>query len=516
MTADPIALWHAVMRLFGWDSFPVLLVATLAITALSYRLLPTERRDIRNSLLFLATSLAGALVSTLFHQLELPAMAATLREVFFLIQGVALIRLWAIFLFRLILSRLGVHPPRISEDIVTFGAYFVWGMVRLRYAGMDLSGIVTTSAVVTAVVAFSMQDTLGNILGGIALQLDKSVEVGDWIKADDVVGRVVDIRWRSTVVETRNWETVVIPNSQLMKNKFSVLGQRSGQPVQLRRWIWFNVDLKEPPFRVIQTAEEAVRGADIPNAARDPLPNCVLMEFDKNYARYALRYWLTELALDDPTDSIVRAHLFTAFQRAGIRFATPEESRHIVKESEKHELAVRQRELARRLAALEKVELFNTLSREELGTIAERLAYAPFAQGEILTRQGAVAHWLYILTEGQVDVFLETPEGEKRWISTLREGSFFGEMGLMTGSPRASTVVARSNVECYRLDKASFEGILHSRPSLAEEISKVLATRALEREHRLEEMDAAAQAKQVAQEHTDILRRVRQFFGLAP
>lgn len=502
------------MRLFGWDNIPFLLLTTLALTALSFRLLPTERRDLRNSLLFVAASLVGTLASTVFHRLELPGMAAALREAFFVIQGIALIRLWAIFLFRLLLPRIGIRAPRISEDIVTFAAYFVWGMARLRYAGMDLSGIVTTSAVVTAVVAFSMQDTLGNILGGIALQLDKSVEVGDWIKADDVAGRVVDIRWRSTVVETRNWETVVIPNSQLMKNKFSVLGQRTGQPVQLRRWVWFNVDLKEPPFRVIQIAEAAVRDAEISHVANDPPPNCVLMEFEKNYGRYAVRYWLTELAADDPTDSAVRGHLYTAFQRAGIRFAAPEESRHIIKESEKHEQAVHQRDLARRLEALKKVELFNTLSNEELVTIADRLIYSPFSAGEILTRQGAVAHWLYILTQGTVDVFLETTGGEKRWMSTLQEGSFFGEMGLMTGSPRASTVIAHSDVECYRLDKESFESILRSRPSLAEEISKVLTTRNLEREQLLEEIDSAARDRNAAQQHNDILNRIRQFFGL--
>jgi Small-conductance mechanosensitive channel len=511
---DPFALWQNVIGLFGWNTVPVVLLATLAITALSFRVLPTERRDIRNSLLFLVASLIGILASTVFHRLELPGMASTLQEVFLIIQGIALIRLWAIFLFRLVLPKLGVSAPRISEDIVTFAAYFVWGMVRLRYAGMDLSGIVTTSALVTAVVAFSMQDTLGNVLGGIALQLDKSVEVGDWIKADDVVGRVVDIRWRSTVVETRNWETVVIPNSQLMKNKFSVLGQRNGQPVQWRRWVWFNVDLKTAPFHVIQTAEAAIRTAEIANVADQPPPNCVLMEFEKNYGRYALRYWLTDLALDDPTDSAVRTHLYTAFQRAGIRLATPEESRHIVKESEKHEQAVHQREVAHRLAALQKVELFNTLSGEELATIADRLQYTPFARGEVLTRQGAVAHWLYILTEGEVDVFVEMPEGEKRWMATLTEGSFFGEMGLMTGSPRSSTVVARSDVECYRLDKESFEGILRARPSLADEISRILTDRALEREQRLEQMDAAARDRQASQQHTDILNRIRQFFGL--
>ena len=76
-----------------------------------------------------------------------------------------------------------------------------------------------TSAVITAVVAFAMQDTLGNILGGLALQLDNSLEIGDWVRLDDISGRVVEIQWRFTAVLTRNGEKVVIPNGQLMKSK---------------------------------------------------------------------------------------------------------------------------------------------------------------------------------------------------------------------------------------------------------------------------------------------------------
>jgi len=53
------------------------------------------------------------------------------------------------------------------------------------------------------------------MLGGIALQLDNSVQVGDWIQVDGQVGRVRDIRWRSTLVETRDWETLVIPSKYL-------------------------------------------------------------------------------------------------------------------------------------------------------------------------------------------------------------------------------------------------------------------------------------------------------------
>ena len=153
--------------------------------------------------------------------------ADVLHEIFVIGGGIALIRLWGLLVFRIVLPFARLAPPRITEDIFVIIAYIAWGLVRLRYAGLDLGSIVATSAMITAVVAFAMQDTLGNILGGLALQMDNSIQIGDWIKVDDITGRVVDIRWRSTLVETRNWETVVFPNSQLMKNKFMVLGRRN-------------------------------------------------------------------------------------------------------------------------------------------------------------------------------------------------------------------------------------------------------------------------------------------------
>src|SRR5207237_1194921 len=81
--------------------------------------------------------------------------------------------------------------------------------------GVNLSGIVATSAVVTAVIGFSLQDTLGNVMGGMALQMERSIGVGDWVRLGDVEGVVREIRWRQTSIETRNWDTVVIPNSVL-------------------------------------------------------------------------------------------------------------------------------------------------------------------------------------------------------------------------------------------------------------------------------------------------------------
>lgn len=493
-----------------------MLLMALGLAALLFHFHREERASLLNTLGFFLACLGGQFLSAMLYGLAFTRAAEVLHETFVIGAGIALIRLWGLLIFRIVLPAVKLSPPRITEDIFVIIAYVAWGLVRLRYAGLDLSGIVATSAMITAVVAFSMQDTLGNILGGLALQLDNSIQIGDWIKVDDIAGKVVDIRWRSTLVETRNWETVVFPNSQLMKNKFLVLGRRTDQPVQWRRWVWFNVGLDTSPSKVISVVEESIRQTDITNVAKTPMPNCVLMDMDnKGYARYALRYWLTDLMIDDPTDGAIRWHIMTALQRVGVKLAMEERSIHITKENEKHEEVLHQREVQLRMKTLRRVELFSQMTDEEMRVLAERLRYSPFAKGNIITRQGdKKSHWLYIIINGDADIMLETAEGERRVIRTLGKGSFFGEMGLMTGAPRAASVVARSDVECYRLDKDAFEDVLRARPAIAEEVSSILVTRRAELDSAIHEIDAASAQRGMAQQRSEILSTIRRFFGL--
>jgi CRP-like cAMP-binding protein len=378
---------------------------------------------------------------------------------------------------------------------------------------VDLTGILATSAIITAVLAFAMQDTLGNVLGGLAIQLDNSVRVGDWIQMDGLSGRVIDIRWRSTAVETRDWQTVVIPNSQLMKNRFNILGRREGAPQQWRRGIRFMIDPAVPPARVIALIDEEMREIMIANVARAPAPSCILHGFEHGNLSYELRYFLTDLQEDEFTDSAVRVHLFASLQRAGLRLAEEQRTVHAVAKDEAHAESVRQRELQRRLIMLKQVDLLAPLSEEERNFVAERLQYTPFARGDTITKQGSIAHWLYIIAFGEAEVRFEQPGRAPRVIGTVRPGQFFGEMGLLAGESRNATVVAKTDVECYRLDRASFQALLLARPELANEVSKVVAARKPELDTaRAEAAEAMAHPPEPAQ--PALLERIQKFFGL--
>jgi small-conductance mechanosensitive channel/CRP-like cAMP-binding protein len=485
-----VSFWDTTIQFFWHEESALVLGMALGLAFLLLYFIKEERRSVINTLGFFFACLFGQFLSSLIHAMKFHMAASMLHEAFIIGGGIALIRLWRLLVFRVVLPFLRVSP-------------------------LDLGSIVATSAMITAVVAFAMQDTLGNILGGLALQLDNSIQVGDWIKVDDLVGRVVDIRWRSTLVETRNWETVVFPNSQLMKNKFLVLGRRSDQAVQLRRWIWFGVSLDVTPSKVVNAVEGAILQAEINNVAKRPAPNCVLMEMDKGYARYALRYWLADLGCDDATDGAVRWHVYTALKRAGIKLAVEEQNVHYIRENEKYEEATQQRDLLRRVKTLKRVELFKQMTDDELHKLAARLKYAPFAKGNVITKQGTDAqYWLFIIINGEVEVYLEAANGEKRRLNVLTKGDFFGEMSLMTGAPRLASVIATTDVECYRLNKGAFEEIMRDRPSIAEEISNILVERRAQLDSAMQVLNEEPLDKQINRQHNEVLAAVKRFFGL--
>lgn len=485
------------------------LALILAIALMRFR--PAERAVYLNTLWVFLLGVIGQ-AGAIALDAMVPGAASVVQTISRLVAAIALIRLVGFAAFRLFLPLAGREWPRIVEDVVILVLYVIYGFVQLRAAGVDLSSIVTTSAILTAVIAFAMQDTLGNLLGGLAIQIDNTVQVGDWVSIDGLQGQVRDIRWRSTLIETRTWETIVIPNSAIMKGRVAILGKREGQARQWRRSLRFMVDPRVPPARVIAMVNEEMRDVPIANVARTPGPNTVLHGFVLGNLEYELRYFLTDLLEDEMTDSMVRVHLFASLQRAGIRIAEEQRTVHAVSRDEAHADAVRKREIQRRLEMLRGVDLFTVLSEDELNELADRLQYAPFARGDVITKQGNIPHWLYIVAFGEVEVRYEPPHGAPQLISTLRAGQFFGEMALLTGDARSATVIAKSDVECYRLDGKAFQGLLLRRPEIADGMSRVIAARRPDLEKVREAF--ATQPGPAPTEQFDLLGRIRRFFGL--
>jgi small-conductance mechanosensitive channel/CRP-like cAMP-binding protein len=441
-----------------------------------------------------------------------------LAEVFSLsFELLAVVTLGTTAAFRLLLPRVGFVLPRILVDLVTFAGSLLVFVIVGRRAGFSVAGLITTSAVLTAVIGFSLQDTLGNVMGGLSVQLDKSIAVGDWITmvgTNQPVGRVTEIRWRYTAIETRNWETVIIQNGVHVKSQVMILGKRQGEPQLWRRNIEFFVDFRTPPSEVIDAVQAALRADQVPNTAKHPPPHVIFMGVRDSFAQYMIRYWLVDLASDDGTDSAVRVRMWFALRRANIPLSIPASSIFLTHETPEREDRKESREQARRIAALSSVDLFRTLDDELQRDLAAHLVYAPFARGEAVTREGDKDDGLYMIVSGEATVRIGSG-AEAKDVARLVAGNFFGEMSLMTGEARTASVVAATDLVCYRVDKPAFQRVVNERPAVADRIAEILVMRRTALTSAREERDEVRRNR-VETAKQDLLGKIRSFFKLAP
>ena len=495
-----------------------LVLGFLAAALLLYAYVPAERMRLRSAIALFVLACTGLLVAAALAPPPGGPESTAYKWVKWsarFIEAVAIINVASVLVFDVLLALMRLRPPRILRDLLLAATYIVVGIALLSESGVNLSGIIVTSTVITAAVAFSLQDTLGNVMGGLALQMERTITVGDWVRVGTDEGQVKEIRWRQTSIETRNWDTIVIPNSVLMRSQVTLLGHRVAAPRQQRRWVYFNVDFRYAPSEVIAAVETALRAEPLQFVAREPAPHCLVVDFRESYAHYAARYWITDLAPTDPTDSVVRHRIYFALKRAGIPLSIPAHMLFLEENDETRRARKRNEEIARRCEALRRCELFATLTEDERAEVATHLNVAPFVRGEMITKQGAIAHWLYILRKGEAEVRVAVPNTElSERVATLHEGDFFGEMGLLTGAPRTATIIALTDVECYRLDKEHFNKVLTGRPEVAQDLAHVLARRRVELDAIVGELTEEAKRQRMSHLHNDLLGRIRHFFKL--
>ena len=89
---------------------------------------------------------------------------------------------------------------------------------------------------------------------------------------------MTDVHWRFTSIETRNRELVMVPNSWLMKNRFTVIRGSDDALYAWRRAVQFSIEPTASPDAVIAALEHAVKDAEIAHVLKDPPPSAILFE----------------------------------------------------------------------------------------------------------------------------------------------------------------------------------------------------------------------------------------------
>lgn len=121
---------------------------------------------------------------------------------------------------------------------------------------------------------------------------------------------------------------------------------------------------------------------------------------------------------------------------------------------------------------LHRVEPFRHLGPTEITEVAAQMRERRYPPGSEIVRQGDAGDAFFLIVDGEVAVSM-VEQGEERPIATLRAGEFFGEAALISGEPRNATVISRTEVVTYVLDKLSFQHAIDTSETFREQLLKV-------------------------------------------
>ncbi len=158
------------------------------------------------------------------NSLDIPATVSRLLSsllftvIIFTITRVIARTLSGIINFYTMRSAQNMPKTSLLNNIVSFSIYAVGFLVILQYYGISVAPILTALGVGGMAVALGLQDTLANIFAGLHLILSKQLRIDDYIKlSTGEEGRVSDITWRFTTLQSVNNNVVVVPNQNISK-----------------------------------------------------------------------------------------------------------------------------------------------------------------------------------------------------------------------------------------------------------------------------------------------------------
>src|SRR6058998_2698026 len=202
--------------------------------------------------------------------------------------------------------------PHIVQDALVIGLFGLAAMLFFQ------DKIVAATAVGAVVVGFALQDTLGNLFAGLAIQIEKPFRVGHWVTIGGKDGMVSEITWRATKIRTKTGNFVVVPNSALSRDTITNYSEPTRDTlVELE----VGASYDTPPNDVKAVIRSALQGA--PLLMADPAPEVLVADFAASAITYRVRVWTADFAADERVRDLIRTRIYYAFRRHGVTIPYP-------------------------------------------------------------------------------------------------------------------------------------------------------------------------------------------------
>ncbi|AQA06742.1 hypothetical protein BVC93_26535 [Mycobacterium sp. MS1601] len=342
--------------------------------------------------------------------------------------------------------------PSIFLDVARFALIAVGLAVILSWVwGANVGALFTALGVTSIVLGLALQNSVGQVISGLLLLFEQPFQLGDWLDTPSAKGRVVEVNWRATHIDTGSG-LQIMPNSALAGASFTNLSRPAG-PHSISVETVF--DVEDPPDDVCIMLTRIA--GNLPQLHPGAKPSSVTTGGGTYSTSIPLRSaadeWTTKTTfLRWAWYAARRANLH--LDRAQNEFSTPE----LVATS------------------LKIVAPTLRLTAVEQQALAPSVRIVRYGAGETMQYPGQVPKRMMFVVNGRVRLTATTDDGKVLGVRTLSAGDFLGQTTL-TREPVVAGGYAVDEVTVLTIDRVHLEKLVEDKPVLLHDIGRAIDDR---------------------------------------
>ncbi|WP_445381622.1 mechanosensitive ion channel family protein [Robiginitalea sp. IMCC43444] len=206
--------------------------------------------------------------------------------------------------------------------------YVIVILITMSAAGIDITLLITASAAFFVGVGLALQELFQDIIAGILIVVDKSLRVGDIVKVDGIVGKVFEIKLRTTRALTRDDKVLVIPNHKFISDiifNYTQNHRTTRESVSVGVAYGSDVQLVTELLLKAAKQEKAV--------LKSPKPFVLFDDFGDSALIFTLNFFITDAFSELRTKSALRYSIDALFRENGVTIPFPQRDVHFYQRS---------------------------------------------------------------------------------------------------------------------------------------------------------------------------------------
>ena len=403
-----------------------------------------------------------------------------------------------------------VFPPILFHFISAILYLIAIVIVANRVFEKEITTILATSGVISIVVGFALRDIFVDFFSGIAINLDGSLRVGNFIcvtgkRGDKVEGRLVNISWRTTHLVSVENETIIIPNSEL---GHSVVVNRSVPTNSIEKSIEIPFPSKVDLSFITGVISHAMEHLYLKNLiVKESSYHIRISSLNENGATVKIIYQydpcsFTPSAVTHNVLKYVDQHL----KFSGIEHTQPQ----LLKINEEEKVETPKSIDSKSFGLFESIDLFSSLSKQELESLSKNAIKISTHKDELLINENSDDSSMYVIAKGVFAVCKDINQIPVEF-RMLGPGSYFGEIALFTGAPRGASVLSKTDGLVFELKKSTVAILIKENEYFAKNLASIIHQRQMDTQGFVQGIND--KKGELSREELNLFNKIRRYFN---